>query len=76
MGNIGRVGNVGILGGDEDEEGGMGVGGGVGVGVGAGVDMSALSLVVDGETTPQVLLDSLNAATMAMNMRSQAMSIT
>ena len=74
MGNIGRIGNVGIPGGDEDEEGGMGVGGGVGGG--GGVDMSALSLVVDGETTPQVLLDSLNAATMAMNMRSQAMSIT
>jgi hypothetical protein len=38
---------------------------------GDGGNMSALSLVVDGETTPQVLLDSLNAATMAQNMRSQ-----
>jgi hypothetical protein len=34
-------------------------------------NVSALSLAVDGETTPQVLLDSLNAATMAQNMRSQ-----
>ena len=33
--------------------------------------MSALSLVVDGETTPQVLLDSLNAATMAQKLISQ-----
>ena len=34
-------------------------------------DASALSLVVDGDTTPQVLLDSLNAATMAQKMLSQ-----
>ena len=33
--------------------------------------LSALSLVVDGETTPQVLLDSLNAATMAQKLLSQ-----
>jgi hypothetical protein len=35
------------------------------------INLSSLSLVVDGETTPQVLLDSLNAATMAQSMRSQ-----
>ena len=36
------------------------------------VNTTSLSLVVDGDTTPQVLLDSLNAATMAQTMRSQA----
>jgi hypothetical protein len=33
---------------------------------------TALSLVVDGDTTPQILLEALNAATMAQSMRSQA----
>ena len=50
-----------------NETGVAGGGGGDGLG-----DMTALSLVVDGETTPQVLLDALNAATMAQSMRSQA----
>ena len=36
------------------------------------VNTTSLSLVVDGDTTPQVLLDSFNAATMAQTMRSQA----
>ena len=33
--------------------------------------LSALSLIVDGDTTPQALLDSLNAATMAQKLLSQ-----
>ena len=39
------------------------------------INLSALSLVVDGETSPQILLESLNAMAMASAMRSQSKQI-